>query len=291
LLFLAYLTIALDWVKANKKKPSDLFKAVLKVLLNTQNNDFNSPKKIAVLGYVDIQEAKVNPSAHKKNSVDLEKSSLLQDLNSYVTQLAHDIVKANKIPVVIGGGHQSAYSLTKGSALALNKKINAINLCAYTKTKATGDGANNNLIRTLTEGFLNRYFIFGIHENYANQLVLNQIKRLKKRIKYNTFESIFVRQELKFKAEIKKAKAFVSDDIYGVEIDCDAIESLTKKSKTFCGLSLNKSRIFVAKVTHHHNIGYIHFGKTTYPSSKNEVTKTAKLMSCFITDFLRSSVN
>lgn len=272
---------------------SSAYEAVIKVLLNTQQNEFNTSEKVAVLGYLDCTEEQEQlNNLNNKKTKDLKKVRLLVDqIDSYVTKLVHDIVKAGKIPIIIGGGHNNAYGCVKGTSLALNKAINVINLDAHTGfRKEEGRHNGNAFSYAFTEGFLKRYFIFGIHENYTSQIVLNKIKKLKKHIKYTTFESIFVRQELKFKSEIHNALEFISDDAYGVEIDCDAIEGIASSAMTPTGISPNKARTFVSLVSAHENVKYFHICEAA-PSlnNKKRAMQTSKMVSYLITDFLRAN--
>ena len=91
-----------------------------------------------------------------------------------MTNLIFKIVSAGKTPIVIGGGHNNAYGNIKGTSLALNKPINVINFDAHTDFRALeGRHSGNGFSYAFQEGFLNNYFIFGIHENYSSKAVLN----------------------------------------------------------------------------------------------------------------------
>lgn len=271
---------------------SSAYDAVIKILLNTQNNIHNNAKNVALLGYLDFsKENKQILNLDQSKSNDLKKARKLVDIvDKHVSKLVYDIVKAGKTPIIIGGGHNNAYGNIKGTSLALNKKINAINFDAHTNfRKEEGRHAGNGFSYAFAEEFLDKYFIFGIHENYTSQIVLNKIKKLRKYVKYNTYESIAIRHELKFKKEIQNALGFVYSQPYGIEIDCDAIEGVASSAMTPTGFSTNKTREFVSTVSAHKNAKYLHICEAAPKlNNKKKAKQTAKIVSYLITDFLRA---
>ncbi|MBT8259691.1 MAG: formimidoylglutamase [Flavobacteriaceae bacterium] len=271
---------------------SSAYNEVIKVLLNTQNNNYNKAEKVLILGYLDFsKEQKVLASLDQTKISHIKKvRKLVEEIDKSVTKLVHDIIKAGKTPIVIGGGHNNAYGNIKGTALALNQKINAINFDAHTDfRKEEGRHSGNGFSYAFAEEFLDKYFIFGIHENYASQIIINKIKKLKKYVRYNTYESIAIRHELKFKKEIQNALSFVYNQPYGIEIDCDAIEGIASSAMTPTGFSTNKTREFVYTVSAHKNAKYLHICEAA-PSleGKKRRKQTAKIVSYLITDFLRA---
>ena len=127
--------------------------------------------------------------------------------------------------------------------------------------------------------------MFGLHENYTSQTILDTIKPLKS-IKYNTYEAIEVRKELKFKTEISKALKHVSSNNFGIEIDCDAIENMPSSARTPSGFGVSKARQFVHTFGTHKNASYLHICEAA-PKKKQE-THVGKFISYLITDFIRA---
>ena len=65
------------------------------------------------------------------------------------------IIKAKKIPIIVGGGHNNAYGIIKGSALALNKKINVLNIDAHADFRPLeGRHSGNGFSYAFHEGFI-----------------------------------------------------------------------------------------------------------------------------------------
>lgn len=262
--------------------------ATIKILLNTQISSFNDPKNCLLLGHLEFtEELEILSKLDQKRKKDINQARLLTaKIDVHVTNLIQLIVKAGKIPIVIGGGHNNAYGNIKGSALALSKPINVVNFDAHSDFRTEeGRHSGNGFSYAYNEGFLKNYFIFGLHENYTPQAIFNKIKSLKT-IKYNTFEAIEVRKELKFKAEIKSALKHVASDYYGIEIDCDAIENVPSSAMTPSGFTATKARQFVHTVGSHKNVAYLHICEAA--PKKKQAGQVGKLISYLITDFIRA---
>jgi len=271
---------------------STAWEATIKILLNTQNNQFTNPNRLAVLGYLDFNDEQIALSELSQNKdSDIRKAmKMVNTIDTHVTQLMHDIIKAGKKPIVIGGGHNNAYGNIKGTSLALNTSINVINLDAHTDFRAEeGRHSGNAFSYAYAEGFLDQYFVFGIHENYMLQHVLETIKHLSARIAYNSFDDLMIRKTLKFKAECKRALEFVSHKPFGIEIDCDAIEGIPSSAMTPSGFSPNKTREFLNYFASHKNVQYLHICEAAPNLAPKKMVKhTAKLISYLITDFMKA---
>ena len=198
----------------------------------------------------------------------------------------YTIIKLGKIPIVIGGGHNNAYGNIKGLALAKNTKVNAVNFDAHTDFRPEeGRHSGNGFSYAFAEGFLKNYFIFGVHKNYTSDKLFKTIKKIK-RVKYNTYEALEVENTLSFNAEMEKALNHVSNNYFGIEIDCDAIENIPSSAVTPCGFSTTQARRFVSYFGKHKHASYLHICEAV-PNKKSS-HKIGKLISYLITDFIRA---
>lgn len=267
------------------------WEAAVKVLLNTQSNHFIDAKNILILG--NLEYPKEQKHLENEELSDKKKTKLAREfvtkIDADVVHLVHTIVKAGKIPIIIGGGHNNAYGNIKGTSLALNKKINAVNFDAHHDfRKLEGRHSGNGFSYAHHEGFLKKYFIFGLHENYISQNDLENLTATKDLI-FSTFEDISIRKKLKFNTEIKRALKHISDANFGIEIDCDAIENIPSSAATPSGFSVNKARQFVSKVASDKNASYLHICEAA-PNSLAE-NQVGKLISYLITDFIKAHEN
>ncbi|MBU2921251.1 formimidoylglutamase [Winogradskyella psychrotolerans] len=267
------------------------WEATLKVLLNVQSNSFTQAKRVLILGHLEYSDKREElltlNTSKKKNLNKIRKYT--ETIDKDVTHIVSSIIKAGKIPIIIGGGHNNAYGNIKGSALANKKRINVINFDAHSDFRAEeGRHSGNGFSYAYAEGFLKNYFVFGLHENYTSDTLLKTMKKVKS-IKYNTYEAIEVRKELDFNSEMKNALTHVSEKPFGIEIDCDAIKNIPSSAMTPSGFSVKKARRFVNYFGKHENATYLHICEAA-PTQKTE-TKVGKLITYLITDFIRAHGN
>ncbi|EDP70655.1 Formiminoglutamate hydrolase [Flavobacteriales bacterium ALC-1] len=262
--------------------------ATIKVLLNIQNNSFNSAKRVLVLGHLDyIKDRELVDLKPTKKNISKARA-FVKTIDEDVTHIVSSIVKAGKIPIIIGGGHNNAYGNIKGAALAKNSKLNVINFDAHSDFRAEeGRHSGNGFSYAFTEGFLKNYFIFGLHENYTSETLFKTLNRLKE-VKYNTYEAIEVRNELEFNSELETALKHVSSKDFGIEIDCDAIENIPSSAMTPSGFSAKQARQFLHFFGKHNNACYLHICEAA--PTKKTTTRVGKLITYLITDFIRSRV-
>ena len=264
------------------------WEATLKVLLNTQSNEFTMANRILVLGHLDftteqLDVSKLNPS--RKKDV-LKARKIVTKIDEYVTHIIHQIVLAGKTPIIIGGGHNNAYGNIKGTSLALGKPINVINFDAHSDLRAEeGRHSGNGFTYASSEGFLHNYFIFGLHENYTSAKIFELMDKSKS-IEYNTFDALEIRKELKFKKELERVSTHITDNAFGIEIDCDAIENIPCSAETPSGFSVNKTRQFLNHFAKNNNATYLHICEAA-PTKKTR-TKIGKLITYLITDFIKA---
>ena len=262
----------------------------LKSLLNLQSNEFTNPSNVLILGHLDFTDLYDVLSTVKSDQLQHTYRTYVEKIDQCVTQLICTIVKAGKIPILIGGGHNNAYGAIKGSSIALESKINALNFDAHTDLRALeGRHSGNGFRYAIEEGYLDRYYIFGLHENYTSKEVLNYIEASKSNIKFNTFEDLSVRKKNSFKKASKIAMGFISNSKFGIEIDCDAIQNIPSSAQTPSGFSVNQTRRFVHYFGSHPNATYLHICEAA-TSTNDSLTnaQTGKLLSYLITDFLNA---
>ncbi len=264
---------------------------VIKSLLNIQSNAYTKAKKVLILGHLDFEsfQKKLEKLDQSSKKDILKARKMVLKIDEEVSYLVSQIVSAGKIPIIVGGGHNNAYGNIKGSALALKQPINAINFDAHHDFRAEeGRHSGNGFSYSFAEGFLKRYFIFGLHENYTSDRIFKTLRKIKA-IQYNTFESIAIRNELKFKSELNRASEYLGEHPFGLEIDCDAIEGVSSSAMTPSGFSANKARRFVDHFGQNKHVTYLHICEAA--PNDNNASQIGKLITYFITDFIRANHN
>lgn len=264
----------------------------LKSIANLQHNKFCKGSRLLILGEINVADI-MNKALHLDHQVSEGRKKLrelVEAIDKEVSYLIRQIIMAGKIPVVIGGGHNNAYGNIKGAALAKGRPVNAVNFDAHTDFRALeGRHSGNGFSYAFEEGFLKKYFVFGLHENYISKPVMENIKKVSDRIKFNTYEQIAIRQEKNFREEMVAALSFVDEDPFGLEIDMDAILNTASSAITPSGFSAEQARQFVHYFGSHVNVAYLHIceGAPVYDNEKNSHL-TGKLIAYLLSDFMKA---
>jgi formiminoglutamase len=284
-------------VRANFGRPgaASAWESAIRGIANIQHNRFCKGSQILVLGQLDVcEEMKEVEHLNFNNVNDRSKlSQLVEKIDKEVSHIIFNIIKSGKTPIIIGGGHNNSYGNIKGTALAKGKPINAINFDAHSDFRILeGRHSGNGFSYAFEEGFLKKYFIFGLHENYTSKSVLDIIKKIEDRVRYNTYDCINIRKEKNFNQELIQALEFIQNDSYGIEIDFDAIPNIASSAMTLSGFSIEELRQFVSYFGKHKNAAYIHIceGAPDLGEEKNNHL-IGKLIGYLVTDFIKSNTS
>jgi len=282
-------------IRANFGRPgaASAWDSAIKNIANIQHNRFCKGNQLVVLGQLDVSKEMKDVEDLDFNDIDdrAKLSQLVERIDKDVSHIIFNIVKLGKTPIIIGGGHNNSYGNIKGSALAKGKPVNAINFDAHSDFRILeGRHSGNGFSYAYEEGFLKKYFIFGLHENYTSKSVLDIIKKIEDRVRYNTYDSINIRKEKEFNKEMEQALEFINDDFYGIEIDLDAIPNIACSAMTLSGFSVQELRQFVSFFGKYKNATYLHIceGAPDLGEDKNNHL-IGKLIGYLVTDFIKSN--
>jgi formiminoglutamase len=281
-------------VRANfgRRGAHTAFLPALESFLNQQSNSFFSGDEVIVAGslYTDdlMRDAEhLNPRIpHDLEVLRRFTSEIDQRLSPVISK----IVGANKIPVVIGGGHNNAYGNIKGTSEVLSQPIHAINCDPHTDFRQTeGRHSGNGFSYAFEHDYLNRYAVLGLHEAYNNAFALEAFQQHSNKLFFQSFESVFVREELNFHEALMRCIGFVKEGPCGVEIDLDSVSNVPSSAKTSSGITTIQARRFVHMAATHLNSKYLHVAEAApILAHKKADNKTGKLISYIITDFMKA---
>ena len=281
-------------IRANYGRPgaNSAWESAIKSIANIQHNRFNKGSQILILGHLDVSEEMQAVQNLDFNATEdrLKMSDLVVKIDKEVVHIVTLIVQAGKTPIIIGGGHNNSYGNIKGTALAKGKPVNAINFDAHSDFRILeGRHSGNGFSYAFEEGFLKKYFIFGLHESYTSKSVLTELKTLQDRVQYNTYDEVNIRREKDFETEMRYAKSFISNDFFGLEIDLDAIPNIPSSAMTLSGFSVEELRRFIYFFGSSENAAYLHICEGA-PSLDNEKNNhlVGKLIGYLITDFIKA---
>ncbi|UWY27823.1 formimidoylglutamase [Flavobacterium sp. TR2] len=283
-------------VRANYGRPgaASAWQSAIKSIANIQHNRFCKGSNIIILGQINVSAEMREVENLDFNDIDdrSKLSQLVEKIDKEVSHIIFTIIKAGKTPIIIGGGHNNAYGNIKGAALAKGKPVNAINFDAHSDFRILeGRHSGNGFSYAYEEGFLKKYFIFGLHENYTSKSVLDIIKKLEDRVRYNTYDSVNIRKEKDFNREMITALDFIKNDAFGIEIDLDAIPNIASSAMTISGFSVEELRQFISFFGEHKNAAYLHIceGAPDLDNSPNN-NLIGKLIGYLVTDFIKANL-
>ena len=269
----------------------------LSSFLNMQSNDFLVGDEILVLGHFDFGDIKylIDSNAYNQDELINAYRHALEIIDAEVEDILKVIASCKKIPIVIGGGHNNSYPIIKGVAKGLYKagvtplsQINCINLDAHTDFKAAqGRHSGNGFKYAEEDGYLGKYCIVGVHENYIPQSVLMEIHN-NPFIDYITYEEIFIHERKNFIQAIAHATGFTEDTYIGIELDMDCIENALSSATSPSGISVLQARQYITFIAQNAKAAYLHIceGATQLADGrKNE--NTGKLISYLVSDFVK----
>ena len=275
-------------VRANHGNPgtSTAWEAFLGAFLNVQENRFFDGGKILLLGEIDTSEEMqkagnidvADPNYHQKLG------DLVEKVDEKVSAMVKKIISAGKVPVIIGGGHNNAYGNLKGASEAFDHPVNVLNIDAHTDLR-TPDyrHSGNGFSYALKDGFLSRYSVFGLHQNYTPEYIFKKMDD-SEAIHYSLFENL---QRDDLELHFQKNLDFVKGEKFGLEIDCDTIAGFPSSAVSPTGFTLNEVRNFVHQTANEKNCCYLH----ACEAIANSDFPTGKAISFLVSDFLKNYIH
>lgn len=249
----------------------------LKALLNIQSTPFFTGEELLVLGHFEFSDPDVDDIPQLQQKV--------AEIDDAVFPVIQQVVAAGKVPIVIGGGHNNAYPIIKGTSMALNTPIDVINIDAHADLRpCNGRHSGNGFSYAIKDGFLVRYGIFGVHQNYNNENILQTIAA-NQHVYDVSFDDLVKNDQLMLPAWNMLLKK--TGVVTGLELDLDCIENVLSSAMTPSGFRLNEIRRLLLNTDK--KISYLHIceGAVTLNNGIQDHT-TAKAIAYLISDFIKS---
>ena len=270
----------------------------LDAFLNVQSNDFFDGEAVGLAGYFDFSDLVnliLTNASTDQERIEAHRHAVVT-IDEEVEAMVQLIIEQNKIPIIVGGGHNNAYPALKGSAKGLYKtgriplaQINCINLDAHADYRPMEGRHSGNAFRYADEdGYLNKYCILGLHENYLQQNVWMDLAN-NPFIDFISYEDIFIREKRNFIQAVAHATGFTEDNYTGVELDMDSIENTLSSAMTPSGIAPLQARQFMNFVATDSRVAYVHIceGATALESGETNPS-TGKMICYLILDFLKA---
>jgi formiminoglutamase len=249
----------------------------LKALLNIQSTSFFNGDELLVLGHFTFAEPSTEGISHLQQKV--------EEIDALVYPVIQKIIAAGKTPIVIGGGHNNAYPIIKGASLGLKAPIDVINIDAHADLRpATGRHSGNGFSYAIKEGLLTRYGIFGLHQNYNNNAILETIAT-NQHIYPVFFDDLLKSDQPIFSVWNNLVKK--TGTTTGLELDLDCVENVLSSAMTPSGFSLNEIRKLILNQAK--KFAYLHICEAAVTLIDGRQCKTTpKTLTYLISDFIKS---
>lgn len=263
-----------------------LWEPALRTLLNTQQNAACRGQDLILLGAFHFEHwmaACEQMDAGRMRAV-------VDNIDEAVYPVIERIVRAGKIPIVIGGGHNNAYPLLQGTSFALKQAINCINLdahCDYRRIEGRHSG--NPFRYAVRDGYLNRYAIIGLHKAYNSAAVLSDLDS-DAAFRYSFYEETFLDGKGNMEREVQAAIDHTAEHPTGIELDLDSIQGVLSSASTPTGVSSREARQYLRLCTREARVAYYHITEGAVRlRDGREDWSTAKLVAYLIRDIIEAS--
>jgi len=271
----------------------------LSQFLNIQSNDFFTGEEVLMLGHFDFGDLLYlieNNAYNPDEMVDAYRHAV-KIIDDEVEGIMKLIAASKKIPIIIGGGHNNSYPVIKGVSKGMLKadmiplaQINCINLDAHADYKNMEGRHSGNAFRYAeADGYMGKYAIIGLHENYIAQNILTDI-HANPFIDYCTYEDIFIHEKKNFIQSVAHATGFTEDTYTGIELDLDAVEYALSSASSPSGISLLQARQYITFASTDAKVAYLHITEgVTQRADGTKDEHTGKLISYLVSDFVKAN--
>lgn len=267
-------------VRANGGQPgaASTWPAVLRAFCNIQSTAKLSGEDIVVLGEINVTEAQFSSLQTPIN----ELPKLVERVDENVCEAMLQVFEAGKVPIVIGGGHNNAYPLLKALSQTKKMPVNALNMDAHADfRKLEGRHSGNGFSYAFEEGFLDKYAVWGLHENYNAQYLIDRMNAYPDRINYTFFED-FMTWKTDPGSAFDRAMQFVQG-VYGLELDMDSVAYAVASAASPTGFTAEVIRSMLYQ-TRAFKPSYLHICEGIAEAQPLQ----AKLIAYFISDFIKA---
>ena len=281
-------------VRANLGRPGaqSAFAPSLSAFLNQQHNWFLDSSLVTVLGEINCGDLmkKAGKIAGSSNVALSRLRSLVAELDERVAAVIRQVAGFGKIPLVIGGGHNNAYGIIRGVSEHLGRALNVVSCDPHLDFRELeGRHSGNSFSYAFAGGFLDRYAVIGMHEQYNNQHALSEFSKHPGRLYSVSFESVFVRGEQTFSEALRDCAGFVGGATAGLEMDLDSITNMPSSARTSSGISALEARRFVHHFASKVDCAYFHVAEGAPVLSHIRADmKTGKFIAYLLSDFIKA---
>jgi formiminoglutamase len=250
------------------------FDVFISRFLAVQSNRFLSGEELVVHGVIEPI----------KTEQELSLKELVAQLDELVISWSKEVTLAGGIPIVIGGGHNNAFGLIKGTSEGSGKQLSIVNLDPHADTRdLEGRHSGNPFSYAWGEGLLSSYSVMGLHQSYNNESVLKRLELMKATIRF--FED-WIDEPERLHTDIIALLEQHKDRFTGIELDMDSIAGMPSSAFTPSGVTVEQARFYVRSMARVNQVAYIHFPEAA-PVSERDGQLVGKSLSYLVADFIK----
>ena len=261
----------------------------LRAFLNMQCNPYLPVDAVGLLGA--WKAARVSTPDKPAESLSLLRKQVAH-IDTHVSDLVERIASFEKIPVVVGGGHNNALPILRGVCEArASGDVHAINLDAHTdlRTREEGRHSGNGFSYALHEGYLKKYGVLGVHQYYTPACLCEALSK-ENRVKVWWYEEIFFAEKepiVAYQKALEEARRWLEGAPTGMELDLDVIAQASSSAQTPYGLSGEQARLYVRYLTERIRPIYFHICEGVYEDADCQTHPLiGKQIAYLVADFL-----
>ena len=263
----------------------------LRAFLNMQHNQYLPMDSVGMLGA--WTAARVTTPNKPAEALSLLREQVAR-IDAHVSDLVGRIASFEKIPVIVGGGHNNALPILKGVCKAHpSGGVHAINLDAHTDLRAReGRHSGNGFSYALHEGYLKKYGVLGVHQYYTPAYLCEALSK-ENRVKVWWYETLFFGEKNEgnpiaaYQKALEEARRWVEGAPTGMELDLDAVARVPASAQTPYGLSGEQARLYVRYLTERIRPIYFHICEGLYEDEDNQTYPLiGKQIAYLVADFL-----
>ncbi len=276
-------------VRANYGKggTQTMWEPALRAIVNVQDTKGLDGDDILLMGHLDCTELMEETEGADVNRL----RQTVVHIDEAVSALVQKIIVAGKVPIVIGGGHNNAYPLLQALSTVRSEKVNCMNLDAHADYRMMeGRHSGNPFHYARRKGYMDKYAVVGLHENYNSQHVMDVLAS-DRNVYFSTYEDIFIRERQTFTQSVEEALQHTDGAHRGIELDLDCIERVLSSAATPCGITTPQARQYVSRCAGAGRAAYLHIPEGIAKTIAIEDIYNAKLIAYLVTDFIRAYKN
>ena len=255
--------------------------------INTQANRFIPAEKIMILGYVNFSSLQQKSDLLTFKGSDLKLGrSYVEDMDEFISSLIKKIQHIGKKLIIIGGGHNNAYPIIKGTSEALKTQLNIINCDPHADFRVLeGRHSGNPFSYAKTNDYINKYHVLGLHENYNSENMLDNMDKTDG-VTYSMFED-FLFSNNTFTNMIAKGINNIASPNIGVELDVYSIKDFPSSAITPYGITLEQACQYLHQTVTALKPKYIHLPEAAI-YDHNDKSKVGKSLTYLVTTIIKA---